>query len=96
MSEVIDAAVAALNEKLGGAGFDGTAKFRIEDEGSIMLTSDGATEGDDEAEVTMIADTDTFRAILDGDLNPTAAFMTGKLKVEGDMGAAMRLGSALA
>ena len=96
MSDVIDAAVAALNEKLGGAGFDGTAKFEIEDEGKIMLTTDGAVAGDEEAEVTMIADTDTFRAILDGELNPTAAFMTGKLKVEGDMGAAMRLGSALA
>lgn len=96
MSEVIDAAVAALNDKLGGSGFDGSAKFEIEDEGKIMLTGDGAAEGDDDADVTMIADADTFRAILEGELNPTAAFMTGKLKVEGDMGAAMRLGSVLA
>ena len=43
----------------------------------------------------MTADTDTFRAILDGNLNPTAAFMTGRLRIAGDMGAAMRLGSAL-
>ena len=95
MSDVIDAAVSALNDKLAGDGFDGTAKFVIEDEGSIMLTVAGATAGDDDAEVTMTADTDTFRAILDGDMNPTSAFMTGKLKIDGDMGAAMRLGSAL-
>ena len=49
--------------------------------------------GDDDADVTMSADTDTFRAILDGDLNPTSAFMTGRLKIDGDMGAAMRLGA---
>lgn len=30
-----------------------------------------------------------------GDLDPTAAFMTGKLTVDGDMGMAMKLGSVL-
>ena len=40
MSETIDAAVAALNDKMSG-GFDGTAKFVIEGEGAIMLDSDG-------------------------------------------------------
>ena len=35
------------------------------------------------------------RAILSGDMNPTMAFMTGKLSVDGSMGLAMKLGSAL-
>lgn len=95
MSEVIEQAVTALNEKLSDAGFDGTAKFVIEDEGSIMVDGDGARAGDEEADVTMTADADTFREILDGSLNPTAAFMSGRLKVDGDMGAAMRLAPAL-
>lgn len=95
MSDVITHAVTALNEKLDGAGFDGVAKFVIEDEGAIVLDESGARAGDDEADVTMTADTDTFRAIIDGSQNPTAAFMTGKLKIDGDMGAAMRLGSVL-
>ena len=95
MSEVITAAVSALNEKLEGRGFDGVAKFVIEDEGSIVMDTDGARAADDDADVTMTADTDTFRSILDGALNPTAAFMTGKLKIDGDMGAALRLGSVL-
>ncbi len=94
MSEVITAAVAALNEKMSG-GFDGVAKFVIEDEGAIMIDSNGARAGDEEADVTMSADTETFRAILDGELNPTTAFMTQKLSVDGDMGAAMRLGAVL-
>ncbi len=95
MSDVIEAAVAALNEKLGGQGFDGTAKFVIEGEGSIVIDEAGARAGDDEADVTMTASTDTFRAILDGDLNPTAAFMSGKLSVDGSMGQAMKLGAVL-
>jgi putative sterol carrier protein len=95
MTDVIGAAVTALNEKLSGSGFDGTAKFVIEDEGAIILDDAGARPGDEAAEVTMTADTDTFRAILDGSLNATSAFMTGRLRIEGDMGAAMRLGSVL-
>lgn len=95
MSDVIDQAVVALNEKLGPGAFDGTAKFVIEDEGAIMLDQNGAHAGDEDAEVTMTADADTFREILDGDLNPTSAFMSGRLKIDGDMGAAMRLAPAL-
>lgn len=95
MSEVIGKAVEALNRKLSGGDFDGTAKFVIEDEGAIVLDADGARAGDEPADVTLTADADTFRAILAGDLNPTAAFMSGQLRIEGDMGTAMRLGSVL-
>ncbi len=95
MNDMIEQAVAALNAKLGAGAFDGTAKFVIEDEGAIMLDSDGARAGDEEAEVTMTADADTFRDILEGNLNPTSAFMSGRLKIDGDMGAAMRLAPAL-
>ena len=95
MSDVINQAVAALNEKISGGAFDGTAKFQIEGEGAIMLDSDGARAADEEADVTMIADADTFQQILDGSINPTTAFMTGKLKVDGDMGAAMKLAPML-
>ena len=44
----------------------------------------------------MTADKDTFQEIMSGELNSTAAFMQGKLKVDGDMGMAMRLASVLA
>ncbi len=97
MSDVISAAVAALNGKLGGEGVDGTVKFVIEGEGEIIVDGNGAraAKGDEEAEVTLSADKDTFEDILSGDLNPTSAFMTGKLSVDGDMGKAMSLGAAL-
>ena len=94
MSDTIEGAVSALNEKL-DSGFDGTAKFVIEGEGAIVVDKDGARASDEPADVTLTADEDTFRAILSGDLDPTSAFMSGRLAVDGDMGAAMRLGSAL-
>ncbi len=94
MSEMIDAAVKALSAKLSG-GFDGVAKFVIEGEGAIMLDANGVRAGDEEADVTLTAEADVFRSILDGDTNPTMAFMTGKLKVDGSMGMAMKLGSVL-
>lgn len=94
MSEMIDAAVTALSAKLSG-GFDGVAKFVIEGEGAIMLDATGVRAGDDEADVTLTADADVFRAILDGEMNATMAFMTGKLKVDGSMGQAMKLGAVL-
>ncbi len=94
MSAVIDEAVTALNAKMDG-GFDGTAKFVVDGEGTIMIDEAGAREGDEPADVTMSAGADVFKSILDGQTNPTTAFMTGKLKVDGDMGAAMRLGSVL-
>jgi len=95
MSDVITEAVAALNAKMGGEGFSGTAKFTIEDEGSIIIDESGARAGEDDADVTLTASTDTFKAILDGEQNPTAAFMTGKLSVDGDMGMAMKLAGVL-
>ncbi len=95
MSDVVTEAVAALNAKMDGAGFDGTAKFVIEDEGAIMIDGDGARAGDEEADVTLTATTEVFKAILDGEQNPTTAFMTGKLSVDGDMGQAMKLSSVL-
>ena len=94
MSDVISAAVDALQAKMSG-GFDGTAKFVIEGGGAIVIDSDGVRAPDEDADVTLTADADTFQSILEGDLDPTSAFMSGKLSVDGDMGMAMKLGSVL-
>lgn len=94
MSDVINAAVAALNDKLGG-GFDGLAKFVIDGEGAVMVDSAGARSGDDEADVTLTASLEVFEGMMSGEVNPTTAFMTGKLNIAGDMGLAMKLGASI-
>lgn len=94
MSNIIESAVSLLSRKI--ETFDGTAKFVIENEGAIMVDGDGVRAGDEDAECTLTADEDTFRGIIAGEINPTAAFMGGKLTVDGDMGTAMKLGAALA
>lgn len=96
MSDVLNAAVAALNEKLDGAGFDASVKFVIGDEGAVRIDENGASVSDDDADCTLTADQETFEGIMSGDMDPTAAFMGGKLAVDGDMGVAMKLGQVLA
>lgn len=97
MSDVITAAVTALNAKMEGSGLDGTALFVIEGEGNIIIDDTGAHAADDgsQADVTLTADAGTFQSILEGELDATTAFMTGKLAVDGDMGKALALGSVL-
>jgi putative sterol carrier protein len=48
-------------------------------------------EGGDSADVTISTSEANFEKIVNGELNPTSAYMTGKIKVKGDMGAAMKL-----
>ncbi len=96
MSDTLATAVEKLNEKMGDAGFAGTAKFEITDEGSIVVDGNGARISDDAADVTLGADVETFQSMLEGDTDPTSAFMSGKLTVDGDMGIAMQLAAALA
>ena len=93
MSDVIDKAVERLNAKV--QGFDGLAKFVIPGEGEIMMDATGARAADEEADVTMTASAEVFQAILEGEMNPTMAFMTGKLKIDGSMGLAMKLAAVL-
>lgn len=95
MSDVISVAVAALGAKMANGFTAGVAKFVIPGEGAIMADKDGVRAGDEEADVTLIASAEVFRAILEGEMNAASAFMSGKLTVDGSMGLAMQLGAAL-
>ena len=66
---------------------DGAGTWRVDvDDGKVSVK-----EGDGDADATIAASEETFEQIASGDLNATTAYMTGKLKVRGDMGAAMKL-----
>lgn len=96
MTDKVAEAVKALNEKMADADFSGSAKFVIEGEASIVVDGDGARASDEDTDVTLTADAETFEAMMTGELNPTSAFMSGKLVIDGDMGQAMALASAFA
>jgi len=62
----------------------------------IRVADGKATSGQGEVEspnMTMIADSADFVKIMTGQLDGTAAFMSGKLKIKGDMGLAIRMQS---
>jgi putative sterol carrier protein len=63
----------------------GTWKVDVRESG-VQVTEDGG-----DADVTITVSDDDFTRLVDGELNPMTAYMTGKLKVNGDMGAAMKL-----
>ena len=77
------------------AGMSNSYVFDVEDAGQWTVDVDDGkvtvTEGGGDADVVISASRDTFEKIVAGDVNPTSAYMTGKLKIKGDMGAAMKL-----
>jgi putative sterol carrier protein len=77
------------------AGMTNSYLFDIEGEGRwLVKVADGAisvTPGEGEADATISTNAETFEKIVSGEQNPTTAYMTGKLKIKGDMGAAMKL-----
>ncbi len=68
-------------------------------EGTIMLDGQANTvteEGDGVADTTIKVGWDDWQQMAAGQLDGMTAFMTGKLKVEGDMSNAMQLQGVLA
>jgi putative sterol carrier protein len=77
------------------AGITNSYLFEVEGAGTWRVAlEDGAvavTEGGESADVTITASEENFLKLINGEQNPTTAYMTGKLKVKGDIGAAMKL-----
>ena len=77
------------------AGMTSSYLFEIDGAGTWKVdVNDGrvtVTEGGEDADAIISTSEETFTRIASGEQNPTSAYMTGKLKVRGDMGAAMKL-----
>ena len=77
------------------AGMNNSYVFDIEGAGTwTVKVADGSVtvdQGDSGGECMISTSSETFERIVAGEQNPTAAYMSGKLKIKGDMGAAMKL-----
>ena len=80
-----------LRPQVAGAGFDRSVKFDTGADGVLLI--DGATVSttDGPADCTITLSLEDLESLIAGELNPTMAFMSGKLKIDGDMSVAMAL-----
>ncbi|MCY4147461.1 MAG: SCP2 sterol-binding domain-containing protein [Chloroflexi bacterium] len=105
-SQAIRATFAGMVEQFApdkAAGLDATIAFNLAgDNGGLfwIKIADGAAEAGAgsiaSADMTVNASADDWFAVASGELNPLQAFMTGKLKIQGDMGLAMKMQSLFA
>lgn len=91
--------VQSMKSKFNGqaaAGLDLVFQFNVEDgDNFYVVVKDGTcevTNGDNpNANVTLIMDSATFASVMSGETDGMQAFMSGKLRTEGDMMLAMKL-----
>ena len=79
------------------AGLDLVFQFDIEDGDTYhLIVKDGTCEivegANDDPNVTLIMDTETMSGVMSGEMDGMQAFMMGKLRAEGDMMLATKLG----
>ena len=76
-----------------------TVRFDLGGDGTIFWDGTGAVpvvnNENHDAEVTLIISLADLEALSSGGLDPTMAYMTGRLKIEGSMGVAMKIGQVL-
>jgi putative sterol carrier protein len=94
----LQTATTTLRNKVGtSSDLGATLKFDCGDEGVIVI--DGASSPstvdntDRDTDCTITLSVDTLGEMMSGELNPTTAFMSGRIKVSGDMGVALKLQS---
>jgi putative sterol carrier protein len=82
-------------DREGAGALDASYRFDIEGAGSWRLEADGeravVTESDAPADCVIRTDENTFLRIVRGEQSPMGAYLTGKVRVEGDVGLALRL-----
>ena len=83
----------AVRSKVAGGGISETVKFDCGDAGVIFIEGSTVTNDNKDADCTVKISEGDLADLIAGELNPTTAFMSGKIKVEGDMSVAMKLGS---
>lgn len=73
-----------------------TVTIDLKGEGYLHISGSSVTNDNTPADCTVLVSKDDLEAMTKGELDPTTAFMTGKLKITGDMSVAMSLQPVLA
>ncbi len=73
-----------------------TVTIDLKGEGFIHIDGTSVTNENAPADCTVTVSKDDLVAMTQGSMDPTTAFMTGKLKIAGDMSVAMALQPLLA
>lgn len=84
-----------IKAKAEGSDFSRSVKFDLGSDGVIVIDGSSVSTTDAPVDCTISLSKDDMESLMAGELNPTMAFMQGKLKVEGDMSVAMQLSQVL-
>lgn len=87
--------VEKIRGRVESSGFDRSVKFDTGADGVIVIDGTTISTTDAPADCTITLSLDDLESMLASELSPTAAFMQGKLKVEGDMSIAMALSQVI-
>ncbi len=84
--------IAKMQEAVTNAGgLDKSVKFDFGDDGVVHAAGSEVSGDDKDADCTISVTKEDFISLAGGNLDPMMAFMSGKLKVAGDMSVAMGL-----
>lgn len=90
-----EAARDVIADRIAASEFDGVVKFDCGNDGVLVIDGRTVHCDDADAQCTIGVTLTDLMAMIEGQLNPTVGFMQGKLKIDGDLSAAMRVASLL-
>lgn len=95
--DLAEVAAAMTSRMSGKTPLGGTLKLDLGSDGCLFIDGAGADNivtlnKNDPANCTISMSAEDFDDMIHGRLQPTMAFMQGKMRIDGDMGLAMKLG----